>query len=106
MRDFEAVKHQEPLPVDEYQRLRRQYLRWTLRIDYCLFGEGFAFIVVPSRWTIVENVLVIALLVTAIALLAFQLTVGPRFLIERRRQGFKWTTWSEATKRAGRRNSQ
>jgi len=72
-----------------------------MRIDYCLFGEGFAFIVVPNRWTIVETILEIALIVTGIALVAFQLLVGWRFLVERHRQGFKWTTWSEATKRTG-----
>jgi drug/metabolite transporter (DMT)-like permease len=101
MRDFEAVRDKKPLPLDEYRQFRQHYARWTLWLNSCLFGEGFAFIVVPSRWTLVETILGFVLLVTAIALVVFQLTVGRRFLVERRRQGFKSTTWREATRRTG-----
>ena len=101
MRDCDAVRYKERQHLDDYRQVKRQYLRWTLWLNYCLFGEGFAFIVVPRRWTLGETILDCALFVTATALVAFQLTVGRRFLVERRRQGFTSTTWREAKGRTG-----
>lgn len=89
------MRHRTPASLEQYERLRRRWFKLTSLIYYLLFAEGILVIVMPGRWRLARDVVIISLLITALCAIVHQAVNGTRLLFARKRRGMSPWSWSE-----------